>query len=86
MTRTLAIEWAAKNVTVTVNAISPGPFVTDMTRSLLDNKEAYEKFCEHVPMNRFAEPHVLITYACFSPASTSVTGAEIVVDVGWLAT
>ncbi|MBI3492209.1 MAG: SDR family oxidoreductase [Acidobacteria bacterium] len=86
LTRTLAIEWADENITV--NAISPGPFLTDMTRPILDNPEAYHRFCENVPMKRFAEPHELITACLFlaSPASTFVTGAEIVVDGGWLAT
>lgn len=85
LTRTLAIEWADKNITV--NAISPGPFVTDMTRPLLDNKEAYAKFCEHVPMKRFAEPHELVPACLFlaSPASSFVTGADILVDGGWTA-
>lgn len=85
LTRTLAIEWADKHITV--NAISPGPFVTDMTRPLLDNKEAYDKFCERVPMRRFAEPHELIPACLFlaSPASTYVTGADILVDGGWTA-
>jgi NAD(P)-dependent dehydrogenase (short-subunit alcohol dehydrogenase family) len=86
LTRTLAIEWADKGVTA--NAISPGPFLTDMTRPVLDNPDAYRRFCEHVPMKRFAEPHELITACLFlaSRASTFVTGAEIVVDGGWLAT
>lgn len=86
LTRTLAIEWADKNITV--NAISPGPFVTDMTRPLLDNTEAYAKFCAHVPMKRFAEPHELVPACLFlaSPASTFVTGADILVDGGWTAT
>lgn len=86
MTRTLAIEWAAERITV--NTISPGPFVTEMTRPLVDNAEAYRRFCEHVPMARFGEPHEVVTASLFlaSPASTYVTGADILVDGGWTAT
>jgi NAD(P)-dependent dehydrogenase (short-subunit alcohol dehydrogenase family) len=85
LTRTLAIEWADKNITV--NAISPGPFVTDMTRPVLDNREALELFTARIPMKRFAEPDELITACLFlaSPASTFVTGADILVDGGWTA-
>ncbi len=86
LTKTLAIEWAEQGITA--NAISPGPFFTDMTRPILDNPEAYRRFCEHVPMKRFAEPSELITACLFlaSRGSTFVTGAEVVVDGGWLAT
>ncbi len=85
LTRTLAIEWADKRITV--NAISPGPFVTEMTRPVLDNDEVYRAFTSHVPMKRFAEPHELVTACLFlaSPASTFVTGADILVDGGWTA-
>jgi NAD(P)-dependent dehydrogenase (short-subunit alcohol dehydrogenase family) len=84
LTRTLAIEWAGHGVTA--NTISPGPFITEMTRPVLDKPEAYKRFCDHVPMGRFAEPHELVTACLFlaSPASTYVTGADIVVDGGWL--
>ena len=86
LTRTLAIEWAAEKITV--NAISPGPFITDMTRPVLDNPEAYRQFCTNIPMARFAEPHEIVTACLFlaSPASSYVTGAEIVVDGGWMVT
>ncbi len=85
LTRTLAIEWAADQITV--NAISPGPFLTEMTRPLLDDPEAYRRFCGHVPMARFGEPHEIVTASLFlaSPASTYVTGADILVDGGWTA-
>jgi gluconate 5-dehydrogenase len=86
LTRTLAIEWAAEQITV--NTISPGPFITDLTRPLLDNPEAYRQFCTNIPMARFAEPHEIVTACLFlaSPASSYVTGAEIVVDGGWMVT
>jgi NAD(P)-dependent dehydrogenase (short-subunit alcohol dehydrogenase family) len=86
LTRTLAIEWAAENITV--NAISPGFFVTDMTRPVLDDRDAYRQFCANIPLGRFAEPHEIMTACLFlaSPASSYVTGADIAVDGGWMAT
>jgi len=85
LTRTLAIEWAPDNVTV--NAISPGPFITEMTRPLLDNPEAFQRFTERIPLKRFGEPHELQTACLFlaSPGSSFVTGADILVDGGWTA-
>ena len=86
LTRTLAIEWAAENITV--NAISPGFFVTDMTRPVLDDLEAYRQFCAKIPLGRFAEPQEIMTACLFlaSRASSYVTAADIAVDGGWMAT
>jgi len=85
LTKTLAVEWAGQNITV--NAISPGPFVTEMTRPLLANQEAYRQFCANIPMARFGEPREIVSACLFlaSPASSFVTGADIAVDGGWLA-
>jgi NAD(P)-dependent dehydrogenase (short-subunit alcohol dehydrogenase family) len=86
LTRTLAIEWAAENITV--NAISPGFFVTDMTRPVVDDRDAYRQFCANIPLGRFAEPQEIMTACLFlaSRASSYVTGADIAVDGGWMAT
>ena len=86
LTRTLAIEWAGERITV--NTISPGPFLTDMTRPILNDPDAYRRFCGHVPMGRFGELHEIVTASLFlaSPASSYVTGADILVDGGWTAT
>jgi NAD(P)-dependent dehydrogenase (short-subunit alcohol dehydrogenase family) len=86
LTRTLAVEWALENITV--NAISPGFCATDMTRPVMDNPELYRKFCSRIPMGRFGEPREVATACLFlaSRASSYVTGADIVVDGGWMAT
>ena len=86
LTRTLAVEWATENITV--NAISPGPFLTDMTRPILDNPEAYRQFSANIPLGRFGEPREIVSACLFlaSPASSYVTGADIAVDGGWMAT
>jgi NAD(P)-dependent dehydrogenase (short-subunit alcohol dehydrogenase family) len=86
LTRTLALEWAPHNITV--NAISPGPILTDMTRPILDNPDAYRQFVANVPLGRFGEPYEVVPACLFlaSPASSFVTGADIVVDGGWMAT
>jgi NAD(P)-dependent dehydrogenase (short-subunit alcohol dehydrogenase family) len=86
LTRTLAVEWAAENITV--NAISPGFCVTEMTRPVIDNADAYQRFCARIPVARFGEPHEVATACLFlaSRHSSYVTGADIVVDGGWTAT
>jgi NAD(P)-dependent dehydrogenase (short-subunit alcohol dehydrogenase family) len=82
-TKTLALEWAPYSITV--NAILPGPFGTEMNRPLLDDPERYQAFIEKIPLGRWGEPEEMGGLALFlaSDASSFVTGAGILIDGGW---
>jgi NAD(P)-dependent dehydrogenase (short-subunit alcohol dehydrogenase family) len=85
LTRVLGLEWAGTGVTA--NAICPGPFATDMNRSILDDPVKYQDFCRQIPMGRFGELHELTGAVVFlaSEASSFVTGSSLFVDGGWTA-
>ncbi|HEY7510755.1 MAG TPA: SDR family oxidoreductase [Vicinamibacteria bacterium] len=85
LTRVLALEWAARGVTV--NAICPGPFATDMNRQLLADPVKYKAFIEKIPMGRWGELHDIAGAAVFlaSDAAAFVTGSALFVDGGWTA-
>jgi NAD(P)-dependent dehydrogenase (short-subunit alcohol dehydrogenase family) len=84
-TRALALEWAPWNITV--NAMLPGPFGTEMNRPLLENPEAYQAFVSQIPLGRWGELEEIGGLALFlaSDASSFVTGTGIVIDGGWTA-
>jgi NAD(P)-dependent dehydrogenase (short-subunit alcohol dehydrogenase family) len=81
--RNLAVEWAPCGVTA--NSISPGPFLTDVTRGILSDEAAYRKMCERIPLGRFGSPPEIATACLFlcSKQSSYVTGVDIPVDGGW---
>ncbi|MBI1294564.1 glucose 1-dehydrogenase [bacterium] len=83
MTRALALEWAPYGITV--NAMLPGPFATEMNTSLVEDPVAYQSFIQKVPLGRWGELHEIGGLAVFlaSDASSFVTGAGISIDGGW---
>jgi NAD(P)-dependent dehydrogenase (short-subunit alcohol dehydrogenase family) len=85
LTRVLALEWATSGVTV--NAICPGPFATEMNRQLLNDPAKYKAFVEKIPMGRWGELHEITGAALFlaSDAASFVTGSALFVDGGWTA-
>lgn len=85
LTRVLALEWALSGVTV--NAICPGPFATEMNRPLLNDPEQYKNFVSKIPMGRWGELDEICGAALFlcSNASSFVTGTTLTVDGGWTA-
>jgi len=85
LTRVLALEFAARGVTV--NAICPGPFATDMNKSLLDDPVKYQEFVKNIPVGRWAELDELagLLVLVASPSSSFITGTSLYIDGGWTA-
>jgi NAD(P)-dependent dehydrogenase (short-subunit alcohol dehydrogenase family) len=82
LVRQAAIELAKFNILV--NAIAPGPVITNIGGGRLKASEARKPFEQACPMHEVASPDDLKGAAIYlaSPASRFVTGAQIVVDGG----
>jgi len=81
--RCVAQELAAFNITV--NAIAPGFFVTNIGGGHAKNPEVQRAVAAIMPMRRVGFPEDIKGLGLFlaSPASAYITGQEITIDGGW---
>lgn len=92
LSRFLAREWAKDNVRV--NTVTPGFFPTEQNRRLLLNADGSptaraQAILGHTPMGRFGEAEEVVgavIYLASTKAAAFVTGSDITVDGGFLAT
>ena len=84
LVRQAALELAKHNILV--NAIAPGPFVTNIAGGHMQDPTTVQAFSKFVPLHRIASTDEIQGLALFlaSPAASYVTGAQMVVDGGAL--
>jgi NAD(P)-dependent dehydrogenase (short-subunit alcohol dehydrogenase family) len=85
MTKTLALEWAKSGVTI--NALCPGPFLTEINTALVNDPVVKAAMESKIPLGRWGDPQELGPAAVFlaSDASSFMTGATLFIDGGYTA-
>src|ERR1035438_1403560 len=84
-TKALALELAAEGITVV--AISPGPFATEMNAAWIQDPNMNRQFVSRIPVGRWGNAEEIGELACYlcSPKAGFVTGTDILIDGGWTA-
>jgi NAD(P)-dependent dehydrogenase (short-subunit alcohol dehydrogenase family) len=85
LTRSLAVEWAQDGISV--NAIAPGIFPTEMTNGIISGTARGQELLLRTPMHRFGNPEELVGAAVLlaSDGASFITGQCLTVDGGFLA-
>lgn len=84
-TKAVAADWAVHGITV--NAIAPGPFLTDANRRWIGERPEFEdEVASSIPMGRWGRPEEMGPLALYlaSDASSYMTGSVVVIDGGKL--
>jgi NAD(P)-dependent dehydrogenase (short-subunit alcohol dehydrogenase family) len=85
LTRELALQWARKGITV--NALCPGWFQSEMTAGMESEEGAQRFITTNTPIPRMGEEHELdgALLLLAGRAGTFITGQSLIVDGGWTA-
>lgn len=85
LTRSLAIDWAPRGVTV--NAIAPTFVWTPMAEPMLRNERVHDASVRRIPLGRIARPQDIAAAALFlsGDGAGMITGHVLPVDGGWSA-
>jgi NAD(P)-dependent dehydrogenase (short-subunit alcohol dehydrogenase family) len=85
MTKAMAVEWAPDNIQV--NSLTPGFILTPLTAALWADPQKARWFRSRIAMRRGGEPAELVGTLLLlaGPASSYITGQNMVVDGGFLA-
>ena len=83
LTKSMAIEWAQKNVRV--NSISPGYIGTDLVLNAPQLRPLIEQWSAVSPMRRIGRPDELQAIAVYlaGDASSFTTGSDFIIDGGF---